>query len=252
MCYKENIQSAQYSFPYHYIPHFSESHVPSLCRVMSWGFDYLCYQKHISDKALSLSPSSVLDVGCGDGYFIGNLPSSIPIRVGIDKSSQAIAFARAFHPDCTFYNQDAEFIVGKFDIVTAIEVIEHIREVDLYSFFNTLYDRLNDNGRVIISVPTNVVPLNKKHYRHYTKELLCGQLRQSGVSLQVLETDYVFSKPWWYGIVTRLLSNRLFILEMKPLMRYAWRDIWCNHRIADEKTGFHLVAVLKKGNEKRL
>jgi SAM-dependent methyltransferase len=247
---KFQIQDSLYGFPYHYIPHFTSDGTPSLTRKLNWGFDYLCYQQHLREKVLSLNPESVLEVGCGDGYFIGNLPSSIPVRVGADMSSRAIAFARAFHPDCTFYDQDAAFIGDRFDVVAAIEVIEHIPEKELPGFFNVLYEPLNDNGRVIISVPTTVMPLNKKHYRHYTKELLEKQLQQSGVDLQIIETEHVFSQPWWYGIFKRLLSNKLFSMEIKPFMRLAWRDIWRNHRIADENTGFHLVAVLKKGNDK--
>jgi SAM-dependent methyltransferase len=246
------IQDSLYEFPYHYIPHFTSDGKPSLTRKLKWGFDYLCYQQHLREKVLSLNPESVLEVGCGDGYFIGNLSSSIPLRVGADLSSKAIAFARAFHPDCTFYDQDAALIEGQFDVVAAIEVIEHIPEDELPGFFKVLYERVNDNGRVIISVPTTVIPLNKKHYRHYTKELLENQLKQSGVDLQVIEIKHVFSKPWWYGIFTRFFDNRLFSLEIKPLMLFAWKDIWRKHRIADKNTGFHLVAVLKKGKDKRL
>ncbi len=129
-------------------------------------------------------------------------------------------------------------------------MIEHVPENNLTGFFKALFERVNNNGLVIISVPTTVLPLNKKHYRHYTKELLEKQLQQSGVDLQIVEIEYVFSRPWWYGFFTRLLSNKLFSMEIKPFMRFAWKDIWRNHRIADEKTGFHLVAFLKKGNDK--
>ena len=248
---KFDIQDRLYEFPYHYIPHFEADGTPSLMRRLNWGFDYLCYQKHLHEKVVALQPQSVLEVGCGDGYFIGGLPSTIPIRVGADLSSRSIAFARAFHPDCTFYDQDINAIQDTFDIVAAIEVIEHIPENKLPVFFNVLYERLNDNGRVIISVPTTVIPLNKKHYRHYTKELLENQLWQSGAELQIVEIEHVFSKPWWYEIFKRLLSNRLLSLEIKPFMRLAWRDIWHNHRIADEKTGFHLIATLKRDKPKQ-
>lgn len=243
---KFEIQDNLYEFPYHYIPHFEADGTPSLLRKLSWGFDYLCYQKHLREKVVAMQPHSVLEVGCGDGYFIGGLPSSIPVRIGVDLSSKSIAFARAFHPDCTFYDQDVNATQETFDVVSAIEVIEHIPENELSVFLNSLYQRTKDGGRIILSVPTTNIPLNKKHYRHYTIDLLKTQLADSQAGLSIKEYEYIFYKPWWYNIFRRFFNNRYFSLEVKPFMRFAWRDIWRNYRIADEKTGFHLVAVLTK------
>ncbi len=246
---KFQIQDSLYEFPYHYIPHFDKNGIPTLLRKLNWGFDYLCYQKHIHEKVVAMNPQSVLEVGCGDGYFVGGLPSNVPVRVGVDLSSKAVAFAKAFHPDCTFYDQDVSTLEDTFDIVAAIEVIEHIPEEDLPDFFHALYERVNDNGKIIISVPTTVVPLNKKHFRHYTIELLKKQLKQSGVNLAVLREEHVFSKPWWLNIFKRFFDNRFFSLEVKPFMRLAWKQIWNKHRIADKQTGFHLVVVLEKDKQ---
>jgi 2-polyprenyl-3-methyl-5-hydroxy-6-metoxy-1,4-benzoquinol methylase len=196
-----------------------------------------------------MKPQSVLEVGCGDGYFIGGLPSNVPVRVGVDLSSKAIAFAKAFHPDCTFYDQDVNNLENKFDIVAVVEVIEHIPEEDLPGFFYALYKRINDNGKIIISVPTTVIPLNKKHYRHYTIELLKNQLKQSGVNLTVVQEEYIFKKPWWLNIFERFFDNRFFSLEVKPFMCLAWKQVWNKYRIAGKETGFHLVVVLEKVNQ---
>lgn len=74
---------------------------------------------------------SVLGVGYGDGYFIGGLPYSIHVRVGVDLSSKSIAFAKAFHPDCAFYDQNVNAIKDTLNIVAAIEMIKHIPENEL-------------------------------------------------------------------------------------------------------------------------
>ena len=50
----------------------------------------------------SLAPSSVLDVGCGEGRFIGVLDWGVKRRVGVDHSRQAVRFAKAFHQDAIF------------------------------------------------------------------------------------------------------------------------------------------------------
>lgn len=246
---RRTIQESLYEFPYHHIPRIASDGTPTLIRRLGWGLEYLCYQRHLCEKVISMNPGSVLEVGCGDGCFIGSLPASIPVRVGMDPSSQAIAFARAFHPDCTFYDREAGEVQDRFDVVAAIEVIEHIPDDKLREMYETLYERVSDDGRIIVSVPTTVMPLNEKHYRHYTLDLLETQLRQSGVRLRVAEREYIFSRPWWYGAFQRFSGNRLFTLEVKPLMRFAWRRIWRAHRIADENTGYHIVATLEKAGK---
>ena len=243
---KFNIQEAKYEFPYHYIPYFKKNETPTLLRKLRWGLEYLCYQNHIIDKVVSLKPNSVLDVGCGDGYLVGHLPKIIPVRVGTDLSSKAIAFAKAFHNDCTFYAQDADNIEMKFDVVTAIEVLEHIPESEISNIFQILEKRTNDEGKIIISVPTIVIPPNKKHYRHYTIELFKEQLVKSETNLKIAEVEYIYSQPWWFILIRRLLENRFFSLEINSIMRLAWKSIWNKHRIADSESGFHLVVVLEK------
>lgn len=243
---KFTLQDSQYSFPYHYIPHFDQRGVVTLTRKLSWGLDYLCYQRHLHEKVIHLNPISVLEVGCGDGYFLGNLPETIKTRVGVDLSERAIAFAQAFHPECDFRVEDAAEMNESFDLVAAIEVIEHIPEKLLPQFLNALADRVEDDGNVIISVPTTVLPLNKKHYRHYTLDLLNKQLKESRCGLEVVHFEYIYSKPWWFKMFSRFFSNRLFSLEVRPFMRFAWNEVWTKYRFATEKNGFHLIAILKK------
>lgn len=242
---KFEIQNAQYEFPYHYIPHINGRGVPSLSRRLVWGFDYLCYQKHLYERVMALRPSSVLEVGCGDGYFIGSLPQSIPVRVGVDLSQRAIAFAKAFHPDCRFYAKDVNELDEKFDVVAAIEVLEHIPEDVLPEFLRSLASKTAKDGIVVISVPTVVLPLNKKHYRHYTLSLLIDQLQKSNCGLRIVKHEYVYSEPWWFKIFSKMFDNRIFSLEVKPFMARAWKSIWRKYRIAEERNGFHLVAYLK-------
>ena len=243
---KFEIQDSQYEFPYHYIPHFDHNGIPSLMRKLNWGFDYLCYQRHIREKVTGMNPRTVLEVGCGDGYFVGNLPASIPVRVGCDLSERAIAFARAFHPNCQFSASDVGELGEKFDIVAAIEVLEHIPDDLIASFFCKLSERLEENGRIVLSVPTTVIPLNKKHYRHYTLNLLEKQIEQSGAMLEIIGHEHIYKKPFWFGIFKRTFDNRLFSLEFKPFMRLAWNSVWKKNRYANAQNGYHLVAVIGK------
>lgn len=238
-------QDSLYNFPYHYIPHFSDNGVPSLLRKLSWGLDYLCYQKHLHQKALEIEPNSVLEVGCGDGYFIGGLPAKIPTKVGVDLSEKAIQFAKAFHPECMFYAMDAKYLKEKFDLVCAIEVIEHIPDDEVSLFLKTLKNRVNDNGKVLLTMPTTNIPLNKKHYRHYTLDLFKKQLTQSNTSLEITKVEYIYSIPSWHNIFRKVFNNRLWTFEFKPFMRWAWKQIWRKHRVVNKNNGKHLLVILE-------
>lgn len=242
------LQDSQYNFPYHYIPHFKSEGYPSIQRRLSWGLEYLCYQMHLKERASSLVPNSVLEVGCGDGYFLGSLPNSIETKVGVDLSENAIAFAKAFHPTCDFKVEDAANIQGKFDVVVAIEVLEHIPDRDVSRFLNTLSMRVKDTGTVIISVPTTLLPLNKKHHRHYNLQLLNDQIIAADCGLKIDEVEYIYSNPWWLKLFLRLLDNNLFSFEFKPFSRFAWKKIWNKYREVDESRGYHLIAYLRKLN----
>jgi len=243
---KLQMQEDEYAFPYHYIPHFTKKGRVALSRRLSWGIEYLCYQRHVFEAVQALNPSSVLDVGCGDGYFIGSLPDTIPVRVGVDLSDRSIALAKAFHPKCRFLAADVGAVQGCFDIVISIEVLEHIPEMELSYFFRAIADRLAQDGTAIIGVPTTVVPLTRKHYRHYTLDLFEEQLSQSNTGLRVVSHDYVFRKPRWYGAFKWLFNNHLFSLEIKPLVALAWKRILSTHRFAHRRDGCHLVVYLKK------
>lgn len=243
---KYRLQESQYEFPYHYIPYFVENNRPSVIRKLKWGLEYLCYQWHIIEKVTDMTPKSVLEVGCGDGYFIGNLPKEISTRVGVDLSEKAISFAKAFNPECEFYAMDANELDEKYEIVTAIEVLEHIPDDELTNFFNLLNNRVKENGKVIISTPTTVLPLNKKHYRHYTIDLFKEQLDKSGAQLRILNIEYIFSRPWWYKLLMTTIDNKIFSLEIKFLMKFIWKKVWMVYRVANKNTGFHLVITLIK------
>ena len=194
---------------------------------------------------LNIKPESVLEVGCGDGYFLGALPPTIQTRVGIDLSERAIAFAKAFHPGVDFRVQNASSMIETFDVVVAIEVLEHIPDDGIASFLRALGERTKEGGKIIVTVPTIVAPLNEKHYRHYSLELLAQQIEISNSGLKILSYEYIFAKPWWYDLFIRVFDNRIFSLEVKPLTAWAWQKIWRRYRYAASTTGLHLVAVLE-------
>jgi 2-polyprenyl-3-methyl-5-hydroxy-6-metoxy-1,4-benzoquinol methylase len=77
---------------------------------------------------------SVLDLGCGDGSFLLCLRELVPrLEVkGADVSDQALAVARERGIDGTRLDlaDPAGEIPGSYDVVTALEVIEHLPDAE--------------------------------------------------------------------------------------------------------------------------
>lgn len=242
---KFSIQDSQYNFPYHYIPYFTSGGGVSLARRLGWGLEYLCYQQHLRAMVVAQKPESLLEVGCGDGCFLGSLPESIGVKVGIDLSERAIKMASAFHPNLDFRVQDLHQVSGVFDSIIAIEVLEHIPDDKITDFFVQASKKLSDNGVLTICVPTTNLPLNKKHYRHYNLALLEAQIAESCCGLSIEQVNYVYRDPWWFPFLRKLFDNRYFSIEIKSLMKFAWRKIWTKYRVVEENQGFHLIVSLR-------
>lgn len=244
---KATAQERLYVFPYHYIPHVDQEGLPKRFRVLSWGLEYLCYVLHAREIVDSLAPSSVLDVGCGDGRFLGLIKDVTPRCVGVDVSEQAIAFARAFHRDVEFVVGDVNQLSEFFDLVCAIEVLEHIPEPEAASFTRAVLERARPGGHVLISVPTTAKPLIHKHYRHYDLQTLNGQLAASGIEHEIVRTDYLYRASRLVRLYRRITSNRLWFCEPHIVRRWIWWYIWNRTRIAREGEGEHLLVLLRKG-----
>lgn len=240
------IQEYQYSFPYHYIPYLYGSFGARVCRSLKWGFEYLCYQHHIVDKVLTLKPTSLLEVGCGDGYFLGAIGTRIDERMGADFSEHAIRFAKAFNPDVSFHTGDAKAITRQFDVVVAIEVLEHIPDENVTDFLYTLFGLARPGGHIVISVPSVALRLNDKHFRHYTENLLKSQVFGACSSVEVQSIEHICKIPWWLDLYTKLLSNRYGTIEINALSDIAWQHMWNKHRFACARTGRHIVGCFKK------
>lgn len=84
----------------------------------------------IADLIAEVRAESVLDVGCGDGYWF---PDVGGFYVGLDASTEAIALARARHPDRTYVSgdvRDPTFASLAFDLVVCRDLIQHLPLAD--------------------------------------------------------------------------------------------------------------------------
>lgn len=237
---KFKIQDDQYIFPYHHLVNF-DNFKSGLS--MAWGIEYYGYMKKIMEIIDEKNFNSLLDAGCGEGKLIFELwkKHSNKKLVGIDLSKRAILFAKAFNygNKASFFDSDISEINDKFDIVTAVETIEHIPDENLIKFIDNLYNKLNKNGFLIISVPSKNIPLQKKHYRHYDLDLLLKQFNKFKLS----EVHYLIKKGFCYNFLIRLSRKLSNFNLLNKLSLFLAKKFLFN---ASEKNCRHLVAVFEK------
>jgi 2-polyprenyl-6-hydroxyphenyl methylase/3-demethylubiquinone-9 3-methyltransferase len=102
-----------------------------------------------------LEGKSVLDVGCGAGLLAEPLARLGGKVTGIDASPEVIRVASehatASGLDIEYRSGDVQDLDGEFDLVTAMEVIEHVADPGL--FVEALAKRLAPDGLLIMSTP---------------------------------------------------------------------------------------------------
>lgn len=104
------------------------------------------------------SGGATLDIGCADGNLTGKIKSYLPKAkvFGVDMYGRSIDFAKKVHPDIDFRVADARklpFKNGQFDVIVAVEVLEHIPENE--KAVNEIYRCLAKNGRFIVVQDTD-------------------------------------------------------------------------------------------------
>jgi ubiquinone/menaquinone biosynthesis C-methylase UbiE len=103
----------------------------------------------------------VLDVGCGNGIITMHLGKVGYEVYGIDMSEKAIANATAKNPfkNVVFSVMDAETLRAageRYDAIICSEVLEHLHEPS--KLLSQLYQILNDNGVLLVTVPNGTGP----------------------------------------------------------------------------------------------
>jgi 2-polyprenyl-3-methyl-5-hydroxy-6-metoxy-1,4-benzoquinol methylase len=241
------IQESEYQFPYHYLPSLKNG-IPSIRQFLGWGWEYLTYMDFLISEIIRLKPRSVLDVGCGDGYMINQLCAlNYDGQLGgVDTSERAITFAKAFcsRPKHVFQAEDIFKMSEQSELVSMIEVIEHIPDVIVDGFIQQAFAL--SSKYVLISVPTTAFPLQKKHYRHYDEALLARQTEFAEGDFELVKTVRLYNETKCLKFLKRLLENKFFAINYKPLLAKLWAFHLKNTYFANTKNGFHLIALYQR------
>lgn len=102
----------------------------------------------------------ILEIGCGYGFLTNALIQHGTHARGIDVSEKCIAYARERYGGYFEKKTITEMSEGTFDMIIAIEVIEHV--VDPLGFVTACMKRLKPDGKFLLTTP------NKDFYRRGT------------------------------------------------------------------------------------
>ena len=169
-------QSGEYAFPYHYLPTFERD---GFTQGRLWGYSlsYLGAMELILDQLATRQPKTYCDVGCGDGALVHFLSQRYEdvVFTGIDYDASAVRWAELFNSHGNdFLTADivSDEIGKTFDVVSLIEVIEHIQPEVLPGFIGAITTLMHDDATLIITVPHANKPVQAKHYQHFTFDSL--------------------------------------------------------------------------------
>lgn len=175
----DNVQSDEYSFPYHYIPSpsgylkfskswgYSASYIAAINLTKRWLYSLLVTNKVMRHRHM--------DFGCGDGGFLYVLSKDERLKDidfdGVDIDERALKWGALFSSmipniDLRCGNlRDIE--AGTYDSGTLIEVFEHIPIDEAPDFVRGIAKSLKRDSTLFVTVPSTEVPVSDKHYRHF-------------------------------------------------------------------------------------
>jgi SAM-dependent methyltransferase len=155
-----------------------------------------------------------LDIGCGPGTFIGTLGEG-HLSVGIDISDSQIDYARkrygTFNKRFERIDGDLElFRDGQFDVVTVIELVEHLLPEQNERLLQEASRVLRPGGRLVVSTPNygglwpkveslvnrlGRISYSDQHVTHFTRASLHELLGRFGLN-NVSVSTYMFVAPF--------------------------------------------------------
>jgi len=241
---KFRIQDAQYGFPYHYVPTLEAGHFKPYF-LLKWGFEYLSYINFCLDNLAELQWNSLLDVGCGDGRLVSLAGKRFSGRelVGIDASEQAIGLARLLSSGGHFVVGDVtrpDVFPAPFDVLTCVEVIEHIPPDALPEFVAGMRRQVSEGSRLILTVPSTNRPLNPKHYRHFTPDLLQSVLSPFFEPQKML---YLNGSDARFNMIKRLMMNKYALIMHQRALDAFYRFYVKNYLISNASSGGRVFGI---------
>lgn len=230
-------QEGLYRLPYHWFP---EERLKRFEREEKQRILYELLAEH------ALRPvRRYLDVGCGDGRWTVDLKSRLDPEaevVGVDFSARAIGFARLIEPSIDFQVQRGEtlpFADRSFDLITAIEVIEHVEDGAEEPFLAELHRLLAPRGLLLLTTPSWHLKLARHHFRHYSVERLGELLTAAGLSILA-----------WRGQSLPCYGRRRWLRKRMSLFPVIWKLWRFTYRETRPEKSLNLMVAARREDDR--
>lgn len=165
----------------------------------------------IKHLAFNLNSEKVIEIGCYDGYLVHNLLAKKKVGVDLEPIQR--------YDDVTYIKSDILLYdpKEKFDIVIAIEVMEHIEKPDL--FIKKISSFLSTEGRVLLSTPSKNIRMFPYFFQKYIDKRWGHEYRRG------------FSREEIVNLISSNLPNKNFqiIAWNQPVFRAVYpitRTFW--------------------------
>jgi SAM-dependent methyltransferase len=206
-----------YQLPYHWFPQ------QRLYRFQREEKQRIIYS--LIDQHGPASIDQYLDVGCGDGRWTADITDHLRTAAsGVDISERAIGFARLIRPDIHFEivsGHELPHADAAFDLITAIEVIEHLDDDLEEQVIGEIRRVLKPGGLFLMTVPSVRLRLIPRHYRHYSVASLRELLAGNGFEVLDIRGQSIPYAGWQNTV--RKYANRVPFIWM--LWRSTYREI---------------------------
>jgi ubiquinone/menaquinone biosynthesis C-methylase UbiE len=157
----------------------------------------------------------ILDIGCGTGAMLDEL-SPFGAVIGADFAPEALGFCRARGDHYPLTRADVRrmpFADNSFDVVTAMDIIEHID--DDKAAASEINRVLKPGGRLFVTVPAFPSLWSEHdealhHYRRYTAPHLKDLFQRVGFAVPKLSytVTSLFPGIWLYRQLSKRLPKR--------------------------------------------
>ena len=168
----KNIPS-QSTLDIHYANYFKDNNIYSRAETI----DEILYRKNTAFLRLSmisshlgmssLSTSSILEIGFGQGYLLNELCLVSSNAVGVDFTVRNLDPSLSHLSKYCFEDNPSDFIAkaiesgSKYDVIVATHVLEHSPDPNL--LLGNLKLLLNDHGILCLEIPNDFSPLQEFH-----------------------------------------------------------------------------------------
>lgn len=211
---------------------------------------YLKRAKFIFDQVCEMESHSILDLGCGRGFYtnsLGHLPWVKRI-VGLDVNAKYLELAAETKPNSKVKYIHQDFYgwkpKEKFDVIILSEVLEHVK--DDYQALNRIKHWLQPEGKIIITVPHKQFPFNwdpvnfvlmkfgthvrsdwwwlagiwAGHNKLYSKDELQSVTQQAGLKIDKLQGQVRYCWPFTHFMLYGLGKNMIEKLGIDAVNRF--------------------------------